>query len=334
MSAKTDGIMAGLNNLAAKDFGLMTRERAVQAGLKPYFVDRLVASRRWTVIFPSVYALGPVNDSRLAQLRAALLWYGEGGVLSHSTAAEIYGLDGIPRFQRIHLLRQGDGKDRRHEAMRCHGTRWLPPEEVTTHRTFAVTTVLRTLEDLAGMSRVSLHQLELATLDAIRKKHLRSLDLVGRVAAPPKRKVRGIERLKQLLARDALTLKIESELEARVLQMLIDEGLRPPESQCVLKDFIGIVGRFDLVFRAQRVLVEVDGRSIHEATRQMRRDQEKTDRARVVGYDVLRARYEHLTGLPRRTFLADLRSALAAGANRPPGNWPYSELVPAKEEKR
>ena len=89
MSAETDRILAGLNNLAAKDFGLMTRDRAIKAGLKAYFVDRLLASRRWTVIFPTVYALGPVNDSRLAKLRAALLWYGEGGVLSHSTAAEL-----------------------------------------------------------------------------------------------------------------------------------------------------------------------------------------------------------------------------------------------------
>lgn len=335
MSAATDHILAGLNNLAAKDFGLMTRDRAIEAGLKPYFIDRLLASRRWTVVFPSVYALGPVDGSRLAKLRAALLWYGEGGVLSHSTAAELYELDGIPRFYRIHLLRQGLGKRRRHEAMRCHGTRSLPDADVTQHRGFAVTTVPRTLVDLASMKDVSLHQLELAALHAIRRGYLSVLDLVARVAAESSRKtVTGIEKLEQLIAREALLLRIESELEARFVQLLIDEGLRPPETQCVLEDFAGAVGRFDLVYRRQHVLVEVDGRSAHEATRQRERDREKDQRASAVGYIVLRARHEQLAGPPRRAFLAGLRAALLEGPRWAACDWPYSRLLSAEEAER
>lgn len=326
MGEEIVSIVAGLNRVAASQYGLLTRRAALDAGLKEYVVDRMVETKRWTVIHPGVYALGPLVEGREAVLRAALLWCGGGAVLSHTTAAELYELDGITRYQKVHLLRPMNVKRKQNEAMQCHRTGHLPDEDVTVHRGFAITTVTRTLLDLAAMKKVTVDQLERAVLDAIRRKYLTALRLAEYVDAVRARHPVRLHRLEEVLSRKSLALKLESELEAKMVQMLAGEGLLPPESQKVLRDARGEIGRFDLVYRRERVLVEVDGRRFHETTEQMERDAEKTRRAEAVGYAVLRARHQHLTAPAKGRFVSALRMKLRDHHERTGRDWPWSHL--------
>jgi len=78
--------------LARFQEGVVTRQQALGAGLSASAVVSKVRNARWRQIHRGVYATftGPV--SRQARLWAAVLYAGEGALLSHETAAELHGL--------------------------------------------------------------------------------------------------------------------------------------------------------------------------------------------------------------------------------------------------
>ncbi|MHA6620138.1 hypothetical protein [Pseudonocardia sp. DLS-67] len=87
-----------LEPLLARQAGVISREQALQAGLAAATVDRMVRTRRWQPLHPRVYLVRgyPAGDEALA--RAAVLWVGEGAVLSGAAAAWWHGLlAGAPR---------------------------------------------------------------------------------------------------------------------------------------------------------------------------------------------------------------------------------------------
>lgn len=81
-----------LEPLLARQAGVISREQAMRAGLDAATVDRLVRTRRWQPLHPRVYLVRgyPAGDEALA--RAAVLWAGEGAVLSGAAAAWWHGL--------------------------------------------------------------------------------------------------------------------------------------------------------------------------------------------------------------------------------------------------
>ena len=96
-----------------------------------------------------MYAVGYPGVTTAGERRAALLACGHEAVLSHRTAAELWGLRAAnPRFTDVTICRRGGRK--RRARVRIHRGR-LPPGEVTRHRTFPVTTPARTLLDLAAI---------------------------------------------------------------------------------------------------------------------------------------------------------------------------------------
>lgn len=130
--------------------------------------------------------------SRGTLLRAALLACGEGAVVSHGTAAAFHGLwDYWPHFIDVTVPVEAG---RKIDGIRCRRCRHPEPEEVESQKGVTVTTVARTLVDLAGILE----------LDALRK-------AVGRAAI-----------------RKKLRPDVRSDFETLVLPELIELGsLRP-----------------------------------------------------------------------------------------------------------
>ncbi len=95
-----------------------------------------------------VYAVGHRVISREARWMAAVLFAGPGAVLSHRSAAELWGVRN-PSSGAIEVTTprksRSSGSIHRHFAV-------LAPDEVTEHRGIPVTSVPRTLFDLAGVS--------------------------------------------------------------------------------------------------------------------------------------------------------------------------------------
>jgi hypothetical protein len=81
-----------LDLLVARQAGVISRGQALRAGVGAATVDRLVRTRRWRPMHPRVYLVSGYGAGAEARARAAVLWAGEGAVLSGAAAAWWHGL--------------------------------------------------------------------------------------------------------------------------------------------------------------------------------------------------------------------------------------------------
>jgi hypothetical protein len=94
--------------LLRRQCGVITRAQARAAGRTPYEVDRLVTVRRWVPVLPRVYRAADHPDEPAARVWAAVLWAGEGAVLSGLAAAWWHGL--APTVAVDRAAREGVGE--------------------------------------------------------------------------------------------------------------------------------------------------------------------------------------------------------------------------------
>lgn len=87
--------VAEVTEAAARQEGVIRRLQALELGMTTDAVDARLRSGRWRRLFPGVYATFTGRPDRGARLWAALLACGCGAVLSHRTAAELWGLHDV-----------------------------------------------------------------------------------------------------------------------------------------------------------------------------------------------------------------------------------------------
>ena len=110
-------------------------------------VARRLASGAWRRVFPGVYAMDDSPETPLQLCKAAQLWAGQDAALSHRSALESHGLS-------VSLDAVEVSSTRRRTAppgVRHHHVRHLPASHVTQVQGVAVTTVGRTLVDMAAL---------------------------------------------------------------------------------------------------------------------------------------------------------------------------------------
>jgi hypothetical protein len=83
--------------------GIITRKQAMRLGFSDRQIEYRLKSDRWQRAYRGVYATFSGQLPRDALLWAAVLWAGEGAMLSHETAAEVQGIIEGPSGDKIHL---------------------------------------------------------------------------------------------------------------------------------------------------------------------------------------------------------------------------------------
>src|SRR5581483_7178914 len=83
-----------LERYARLERGLFTAADAARHGVSRAAVSHHCKTGRWGRIFPGVYVMRSVEESRGQLLRGALLWGGPTSTLSHLSAVALMGLDG------------------------------------------------------------------------------------------------------------------------------------------------------------------------------------------------------------------------------------------------
>jgi very-short-patch-repair endonuclease len=259
-----------------------------------------------------VYAVGRPELTPYGRWMAAVLACGPGAVLSHGTAAALWGILREPSTPIEVAVPATAG--RRCPGVCIHRRERLSPSDVTSHRGIPVTNVVLTLIDLAcSLDRV---QLERAINEADR------LDLIDpsalRTAFDAYTGRPGVARLRELLDRRTFRLT-DSDLERLFLPLVERAGLPLPLTRQRLNGF-----RVDFFWPDLRLVVETDGLRYHRTPAQQARDRTRDQAHLAAGFTPLRfthsqVRYEveHVCStLQAVAWRLEAKSTLARTAHR------------------
>lgn len=234
---------------------------------------------------------------------AAVLAVGPDAVLSHRSAAALWRIR--PTSSRTDVTSQRRVESR--VAIAVHQGP-LPTDEVTVQHGIPITTVPRTLLDLAAV--LDRRQVERAIEEAERRRLADPLSLGDLVERYPGR--RGVATVKAILADGRIGTTItRSELEERFLAFLRATSLPSPELNVSLELRPGQWIEADCVWREQRVIVELDGYATHGTTAAYERDRARDRGLNAAGWRVVRVTWHELHGEPG-LLESDLRTLLQA----------------------
>jgi predicted transcriptional regulator of viral defense system len=159
--------------VAEQQAGYFTAAQARQAGFSRTLLSYHVGSGRFVRVRPHVYRLSQFPASSHEDLNVAWLEVGAEAVISHDSALALYGLsDLLPAQVHVTVPRTAS---RRRPGMRLH-TKRLSPQEVTRYEGLPVTTVRRTLVDVAAAGLAD-EQVQLAIREALRRGLIAQEDL-------------------------------------------------------------------------------------------------------------------------------------------------------------
>jgi very-short-patch-repair endonuclease len=280
-----DGEIAAL---AGRQHGVVARRQIAALGAGPGAIDRRLELGRLHLLHRGVYAVGHRVVSREGRWMAAVLAMGPEAVVSHRSAAALWGIRPTSRG-RIEVTVPGPRRSR--TTVEVHHAR-LAGDEVTTERGIPVTTPPRTLLDLAAV--LDARQVERAIDEAefLRVTDPTSLDALLKLHA----RRRGARALRQILAGKTIGATItRSELERRFLQFLDEAVLPRPRVNVRLHLATGWI-EADFVWTEQHLIAELDGHASHATTAGFERDRARDRALQAAGWRVIRVTWRQLHG--------------------------------------
>ena len=285
----------GAWEVARRQHGLLTRRQLLELGLTPTAIQHRLRTGRLHPVRRGVYSVRGPWVGLHARWMAAVLSCGPTAVLSHASAAALWGLrpwTGGPIEMSV-----TDQVSRASEGLTVHRRKNLRPEEATRHAGIPVTSPVCTIVDMAlrwGEARLETAINEADKLDLVDPEALR-LALDRGVRRP------GVAVVRRVLDRRTFTLT-DSELERRLLPLARAAGLRKPETQAVVNGF-----RVDFYWRDIGLVVETDGLRYHRTPAQQGRGHLRDHAHAAAGLAPLRFSHAQVTFEPdyvRRTLAA------------------------------
>jgi hypothetical protein len=137
--------------LARRQHGVVTHQQLSALGFSRSGVQYRVQTGRLHRIHRGVYAVGRADVSEAGRLLAAVLACGHDAVLSHHSAAALWGIRACRR--RLIDVTALQHHHRRRCGIAVHLVRELHPDDRAMVESIPVTSVARTLVDLAGVVR-------------------------------------------------------------------------------------------------------------------------------------------------------------------------------------
>jgi very-short-patch-repair endonuclease len=268
--------------VAGAQYGVIARAQLIDLGVGYRAVDHRVAQGRLHPVYRGVFAVGHNVLTRDGVWLAAVLAAGPAAVLSHRSAAALWAIRG-DRRRDVDVI--APRRVRRPHIAARHIV--LPPDEVTIHHDIPVTTVARTLFDLAGV--LTPQQLEAAITEAEGQRLTSPTSLADLVARHPQH--RGVAALEAIL-RDAGEIgntRTRSELEIDLLALVDAHNLPRPRTNATVEG-----KEVDAAWPEQRLVVELDSFGIHTTRRSFEADRARDRALTVAGWRVVRITWRQL----------------------------------------
>jgi very-short-patch-repair endonuclease len=286
-----------IRELAERQHGVVAHRQLIDMGLGKMLIHSRLEGGRLVPLYQGVYALGHRRLTQRGEWMAAVLACGPGAVLSHGSAAHLWDMRGSRGP--IEVTRRSG--HRRPHGVLLHQTRSLPPEDIFEEAGIPITSIERTVLDMAG--RLDDRQLEHMLVAADRSGRLnwsrlrRVLDAAGGK--------RGRRRLRRVAAQvDPSAIDTKSPLEIDFLALCRKARLPTPHVN------VWVEGKLaDFYWPQAKVIVETDSYTFHGDRLAFERDHESTVALEVLGYRVHRATYNMLKHHPGQ-FLRLVRASL------------------------
>jgi hypothetical protein len=264
-----------LARLARKQYGVVSRLQLGGLGYSDGAIKHAIKVGRLHPVQHEIYAVGHANLSRQGHAFAAVLACGDGTLLSHRSAAWLWGL--TKRWQpTIEVTAATPRRARR--SIRVHSAEALTPDDVNENEGIPVTAMPRTLLDFAAVDPLFLgpaldnaHRLGLLDLIAIDAFTARS------------RGFRGVARLRAALELHRPDVFTRSGLERRFLDLIRKTDLPQPSMNFFIHGC-----ELDAYWPAERFAVELDTYDYHGSPSAFESDRLRQENLKLAGIEMTR----------------------------------------------
>jgi Transcriptional regulator, AbiEi antitoxin/Protein of unknown function (DUF559) len=258
----------GAWRLARRQHGVLSRGQLIALGFTPNAIKHRVATGRLHPLMRGAYVVGRGEVGREGRWMATVLVCGKGAVLSHRSAAALYGIGSEMLWERTGGTRRGlielsvPGSSSRRSGVKVHRRAALRPESLTTQRAIPVTGVVQTLVDLAMLEPPN--RVERAVNEADKRDLIDPESLRRAIEGCPGEI--GVRALRVVLDKHTFLLS-DDELELLFHPLAREAGLSLPETKIRLNDF-----EVDFYWPDLGLVVETDGWRYHRTPAAQTRD--------------------------------------------------------------
>jgi very-short-patch-repair endonuclease len=299
-----------LADLAKKQHGVVSVWQMRELGYADEAIRHARATGRMHRVQRGVYAVGHARVPRHGECVAAILSCGPETLLSHCSAAWLWGL--TSRFARPVEVTTPTRRQTR-LGIRIHTAPALQPEDAASAEGLPTTSPPRTLLDFAA---VDPRYVGKAVENAYR---LGLLDLIAIDALLSRSKgFRGVARLREALSAYRIPGFTRSDFERYFLEMSRSEGLPQPSMNFVVEGC-----ELDAYWPAERFAVELDTYEYHGSPAAFERDRQRQEDLKLAGIEMVRITGVRFEREPRavaeriRRLLHQRRSELGLTAPHP-----------------
>ena len=274
---------AAISALASTQHGLVTTAQLVDLGLTRRMIEVRIAAGRLHPVHRGVYSVGTPPRTREARWLAAVLACGPGAFLSHRSAAALWTVRATSAT-RIDVT-SPSGRGRRRLGLNVF-RKAVDPQDITERNGIPVTTLARTIIDLAavvpGSAEYAIHRAEsrrMITPDEIRRALAR---LPGAAGTPAVRAIVGTPH-------HDLDAQTRSRWERELLAICRAHDIAEPQvNRWIALDIPAGGLEVDFCWPEQGLVLEVDDEATHHTLRARRNDPERDSALTAAGWLPLR----------------------------------------------
>lgn len=288
--------LTALAALAGQQYGHVTLAQLWALGFSRGAIEHMCRVGRLIRVHQGVYAVGHRRLDPLARIAAAVLAGGPSALASHSSAAFLWG-----------MLKRWEGpadvcgpRTRRPTGIRMHTSTTLTPPDIRQQLGIRVTSPARTLLDIAPAMTDA--QLARAAREARLNRFLRLPDLRELLTRQPRHP--GATRLKALAA--TTTGPTRSDFEDVYLGFARRFNLPTPLVNTTIAGY-----EVDILYPAEKVVIELDGYEFHRDRRSFLRDREKGAALAAEGFLTVYETWDRIIGAGAEREAARLHKTLA-----------------------
>ncbi len=263
-------------DLATRQYGVVTRAQLAELGYTDERIDHELETGRLQAWHRSVFAVGHQGLNPHGLCMAAVLFRGEGALISYQSAVWLWGLE---RNLEVPVNVSVRWRGHAHDAIGLHHCPALRDEDATTIELLPVTSVPRTLLDYASVAKTYRLERAMDRADRLELLDPAAIDLIteevrGHKGSKPLRRAMGIYREKGFT---------RSGGEKRMLAALADASVARPAVNNFVEGY-----EIDFFWDDERLAVELDSWEYHRSRRSFEEDRDRQEKLSMAGIEMIR----------------------------------------------